>query len=54
LQDFLNLDEKAIMNKPSVGEGNWKWRVTEEQLEKIDPPKIREMLAMYNRIPAEK
>ena len=28
LQDFLNLDEKAIMNKPSVGEGNWKWRVT--------------------------
>ena len=54
LQDFLNLDEKAIMNKPSVGEGNWKWRVTEEQLKTIDSKEIMEMLQMYNRIPAEK
>jgi 4-alpha-glucanotransferase len=49
LQDLLNLDERFIMNKPSVGEGNWTWRVTEEQLKSINTREWRELLAMYNR-----
>ncbi|KAA9346143.1 4-alpha-glucanotransferase [Adhaeribacter soli] len=50
LQDLLNLDERFIMNKPSVGEGNWTWRVTEEQLKSINTREWRELLAMYNRV----
>ena len=32
LQDVLGLGEEARMNLPAVGEGNWEWRLTEEQL----------------------
>ena len=53
IQDFLNLDEKAIMNKPSVGEGNWRWRLTEEQLKTLEPNELKEMLTLYNRVPKE-
>ncbi len=53
LQDFLNLDETAIMNKPSVGEGNWTWRLTEEQLQSINPQELKRMLTLYNRVAKE-
>ncbi len=53
MQDFLNLDEKALMNKPSVGEGNWRWRVTEAQLKSLDPKELKKMLLLYNRVPNE-
>ena len=50
LQDLLNLDEKAIMNKPSTAEGNWSWRVTKEQLSEIDQEYWQELLGLYGRI----
>lgn len=53
LQDILNLDETAIMNKPSVGEGNWTWRVTEEQLKSIDTRALKQLLQLYNRVAME-
>lgn len=33
LQDALRLGDEARMNVPGVGEGNWGWRFTEDQLE---------------------
>jgi 4-alpha-glucanotransferase len=32
LQDVLNLGKEARMNQPGVSGGNWRWRVTAEQL----------------------
>ncbi len=32
LQDLLNLGNEARMNVPGRGEGNWRWRCTEEML----------------------
>jgi 4-alpha-glucanotransferase len=32
LQDVLNLGKEARMNQPGVSGGNWRWRVTADQL----------------------
>jgi 4-alpha-glucanotransferase len=32
MQDYLGLDNKFRMNKPSSVGCNWRWRVTEKQL----------------------
>jgi 4-alpha-glucanotransferase len=32
LQDVLNLGKEARMNQPGSAEGNWRWRVTDDQL----------------------
>jgi len=32
LQDVLNLGKEARMNQPGSAGGNWRWRVTEDQL----------------------
>ena len=32
LQDVLNLGKEARMNQPGRAQGNWRWRVTDEQL----------------------
>jgi 4-alpha-glucanotransferase len=32
MQDVLSLGSTARMNRPSIAEGNWEWRVTSEQL----------------------
>ena len=32
LQDVLNLGKEARMNVPGCGEGNWRWRCTQEML----------------------
>src|SRR5690606_13139336 len=50
LQDLLNLDETALMNRPSTAEGNWAWRVTEAQLGEIDPDRWQELLGLYGRL----
>jgi len=35
MQDVLNLDSKARLNKPGTSEGNWKWRMAEEELSHV-------------------
>ena len=32
LQDVLNLDNDARMNRPGSADGNWRWRYTEDML----------------------
>jgi len=32
LQDVLNLGKEARMNQPGSAQGNWRWRVTDEQI----------------------
>jgi len=32
MQDLLGLDESAIMNRPGTSEGNWGWRLTENEI----------------------
>lgn len=49
LQDLLNLDETALMNKPSTAEGNWQWRVTEEQLNSLNSREIKNLLKLFGR-----
>lgn len=49
LQDMLMLDSGCRMNQPSVPDGNWKWRVTEEQLKNIPVQKMADYSKTYGR-----
>ena len=49
LQDVLGLGEEARMNRPSVTDGNWKWRVLPGQLAPLIATRLAEMAAIYGR-----
>ncbi len=52
LQDFLNLGSEARFNTPGKAEGNWHWRVTADQLERLHRESagyLRELAALYGR-----
>lgn len=49
LQDVLGLGEAARMNRPSVTNGNWKWRVSPDQLTPRIAQALAEMAAIYGR-----
>lgn len=49
VQDILGLGNEARMNRPGVGEGNWRWRMTSEQFENLDVGYICEMNRLYDR-----
>jgi 4-alpha-glucanotransferase len=49
LQDILGLDNSARMNTPGTMDGNWEWRITQEQLENADWRRIREEAELYGR-----
>jgi len=49
LQDVLGLGEEARMNRPSVTNGNWKWRVLPEQLTPRIATVLADMAAIYGR-----
>ena len=48
-QDLLYLDNDARMNFPSTLGGNWEWRMTEEQYEKIDAAYYKHLAEIYYR-----
>ena len=50
LQDVLGLGEEARMNRPSVTNGNWKWRVLPEQLTPRIATMLAEMTLTYGRV----
>ncbi len=55
LQDLLCLDESARFNTPGVAEGNWSWRVTDAQLDKLEAESsdyLREITRMHGRLPS--
>jgi 4-alpha-glucanotransferase len=49
LQDILGLGASARMNVPSQPRGNWKWRVTSEELRSMDCSWLRQMAESYGR-----
>lgn len=49
LQDLLFLGAHARMNHPAKLMGNWKWRVTPAQFEKIPVEQLREYARAYGR-----
>lgn len=48
-QDLLKLDNNARMNVPSTLGLNWRWRMTKEQFESLDPEKLKKLAILYGR-----
>jgi 4-alpha-glucanotransferase len=49
LQDILGLDNKARMNVPSTGKGNWQWRFKDGQIREDLANRLRELTELYGR-----
>lgn len=49
LQDILGLGEEDRMNRPACGKGNWKWRVSPQQFQKISSQELLKMTQTYGR-----
>lgn len=50
LQDYLGLDNRSRINKPSTVGANWLWRVTEASLSPELQTTIRQFTARYGRL----
>ncbi len=50
MQDYLGLDNRARINKPSTTGENWKWRLKKKALTKDVAKKIFHMTSLYGRI----
>lgn len=56
LQDLLSLGSEARFNTPGQGQGNWTWRYTAEQLERLQreaAPYLKSLAELYGRLPAK-
>jgi len=49
MQDILSLGGKARMNRPATSNGNWEWRLREEQLTPDIENRLRHMTHLYGR-----
>jgi 4-alpha-glucanotransferase len=50
MQDLLGLDHKARMNTPSIADGNWRWRVSPDQIDASLEDRLREMTELFGRV----
>ncbi len=50
IQDLLGYGADTRLNTPGKAEGNWKYRITKEQLNSIDRAKFRRLNELYSRI----
>lgn len=51
IQDVLGLDERARMNVPASGDGNWLWRLTPDEFTKaISDDRLKKWTVLYNRV----
>ena len=50
MQDVLALDSSARMNTPSVGQGNWAWRMPGDGLRAGDASRLNNLARETNRI----
>jgi len=50
LQDLLQLDSAARMNRPGVAEGNWEWRVSRSALTLQLASQLRELARRHRRV----
>lgn len=51
MQDVLGLGSDARMNRPGVGEGNWRWRMLPDAFNSDIRRQLREMSEIYDRVP---
>lgn len=49
VQDIMGLGNEARMNRPGIGEGNWRWRMLPEQLDNLEVWYINSMNFLYDR-----
>lgn len=49
MQDILALGAEARMNRPAGANGNWQWRLTEQQTASAPMNRLREMTVLYGR-----
>ena len=52
LQDLLDLPAESALNQPGTAEGNWRWRCTDAQLERLNGEKLevlRHWIKLYDR-----
>jgi len=49
MQDVLGLGEEGRMNRPATTEGNWRWRLSSEQLTPPITAMLRDMTELYGR-----
>ncbi|MDR0867544.1 MAG: 4-alpha-glucanotransferase [Planctomycetota bacterium] len=49
LQDILGLGNDCRMNRPGLGEGNWTWRLTADQLANAEVNYLRELTELFDR-----
>jgi len=49
MQDILNLDESARMNRPSEAMGNWNWRILPDQITESTGKNLKMWTVMYDR-----
>ena len=54
MQDVLNLPNSCRMNRPGLGEGQWRWRLTREQLDGASWSGLADMIALYDRQPVKR
>ena len=54
MQDILCLPNSCRMNRPGHGEGQWRWRLTAEQLENAPWGPVRDLVHLYGREPVKK
>ncbi|MDI6876982.1 MAG: 4-alpha-glucanotransferase [Methanomicrobiales archaeon] len=50
MQDLLGLGAEARINRPATTSGNWRWRLTPEQLASAPKERLREMTEFCRRI----
>ena len=49
MQDVLGLDSRARMNRPGTAQGNWRWRYTQEQVDRRVRDRLADLTAVYSR-----
>ena len=54
LQDLLGLGSRARMNVPGRPEGNWRWRLEDDQLASTHLDRLAELTTLFGRAPRSK
>jgi len=50
IQDILGLGKEARMNRPATNQGNWKWRMTRQQLQAAPHTPLKHLTRLYARL----
>jgi 4-alpha-glucanotransferase len=51
MQDVLGLGSEARMNRPGVGDGNWRWRMLPDAFSGELVQRMHELVSVFDRIP---